>query len=161
MTTLNRRAFMGSTAAAVAASFGGRLALAAPTFEVTRTDEEWRKMLSPQQYAVLRKSDTEAPFTSKLLAEKREGTFVCAGCDRELFSSKTKYDSRTGWPSFWQPLDQAVGTERDSTFGMARTAVHCSRCGGHLGHVFTDGPKPTGLRYCMNGVAMNFKPAAV
>ena len=133
--------------------------LAGETFEVTRSDAEWRKLLTPAQYAVLRKSSTERPFSSPLLHEKRRGDFLCEGCDLPLFSSNTKFESGTGWPSFWAPLEKAVGTTRDSTFGMARTAVHCSRCGGHLGHVFDDGPKPTGLRYCMNGVAMKFKPA--
>jgi peptide-methionine (R)-S-oxide reductase len=132
---------------------------AAEAFEVTLSDAEWRKRLTPDQYAVLRQSDTERPFTSPLLHEERSGTFVCAGCSRDLFSSTTKFDSGTGWPSFWAPLDKAVGTVRDTSFGMVRTAVHCDRCGGHLGHVFDDGPKPTGLRYCMNGVAMAFKPA--
>jgi peptide-methionine (R)-S-oxide reductase len=128
------------------------------TFAVTHTDDEWRKLLTSDQFAVLRKSATERPFTSPLLHEKRRGNFACAGCDLDLFSSTTKYDSRTGWPSFWAPLENAVGTSRDISFGMVRTAVHCSRCGGHLGHVFDDGPKPTGLRYCMNGVALTFKP---
>jgi peptide-methionine (R)-S-oxide reductase len=128
------------------------------TFAVTHTDDEWRKLLTPDQFAVLRKSATERPFASPMLHEKRRGNFACAGCDLDVFSSTTKYDSRTGWPSFWAPLENAVGTTRDTSFGMVRTAVHCSRCGGHLGHVFDDGPKPTGLRYCMNGVALTFKP---
>ena len=132
---------------------------AAETFEVVHTDAEWHKLLTPDQFAVLRKSATERPFTSALLHEERRGNFACAGCDFGLFSSSTKFESGTGWPSFWAPLDKAVGTTRDTSFGVVRTAVHCSRCGGHLGHVFPDGPKPTGLRYCMNGVAMTFKPA--
>ena len=130
------------------------------TFAVTHADADWRRRLTRDQYAVLRQSGTESPFSSPLLHEERSGTFACAGCELELFSSTTKFDSRTGWPSFWAPLDRAVGETRDSSFGMARTAVHCSRCGGHLGHVFDDGPKPTGLRYCMNGVALMFVPTA-
>ena len=128
-------------------------------FAVTHTDDEWRKLLTADQYAVLRQAATEAPFTSPLLHEERAGNFACAGCQLDLFSSTTKFDSGTGWPSFWAPLDKAVGTTEDDSFGMVRTAVHCSRCGGHLGHVFDDGPKPTGLRYCMNGIALVFKPA--
>jgi peptide-methionine (R)-S-oxide reductase len=128
-------------------------------YEVTHTDAEWRKLLTPAQYDVLREAGTEVPFTSPLLNEHRAGTFACAGCDLPLFSSKTKFDSGTGWPSFWQPLSGAVDEATDHTFGMTRTAVSCHRCGGHLGHVFPDGPKPTGLRYCMNGVALKFKPA--
>jgi peptide-methionine (R)-S-oxide reductase len=134
-------------------------AQAAETFEVVHSDVEWRKLLTPVQYAVLRQSATERPFTSALLNEHRHGTFGCAGCELGLFSSNTKFESGTGWPSFWAPLDKAVGTEQDTTLGMIRSAVHCERCGGHLGHVFDDGPKPTGLRYCMNGVALTFKPA--
>jgi len=133
---------------------------AAETFEVTHTDAEWRKILTPDQFAVLRESATERPWTSPLLNEHRKGVFACAGCGRDLYSSDTKFESGTGWPSFWAPLDKAVGTTEDRSYGMTRTAVHCSRCGGHLGHVFDDGPQPTGLRYCMNGVAMTFKPAA-
>jgi peptide-methionine (R)-S-oxide reductase len=133
---------------------------AATGFEITRTDAEWRAMLSPEAYAVLREEGTEQPFTSALLEEHRAGVFTCAGCVLDLFSSETKFESGTGWPSFWQPLDAAIGTTEDRTFGMVRTEVHCRRCGGHLGHVFDDGPKPTGLRYCMNGVALGFRPAA-
>src|SRR5436305_2116364 len=127
--------------------------------EIERSDEEWRRLLSPAQYDVLRKHGTERAGTSPLNAEKRKGTFACAGCDLPLFSSDTKYESGTGWPSFWQPLPDAVGTTVDKSFFMTRTEVHCRRCGGHLGHVFEDGPKPTGLRYCMNGVALKFVPA--
>ena len=131
---------------------------AAEKFEVTHTDAEWRKLLTSAQYAVLRHAATEPPFSSPLDSEKRRGTFACAGCQLDLFSSATKFDSGTGWPSFWAPLENAVGTTRDLSLGMLREAVHCRRCGGHLGHVFDDGPRPTGLRYCMNGVAMTFKP---
>lgn len=132
---------------------------AGEAFEVSHSDADWRKLLTPDQYAVLRQSATERPFTSPLLQEHRRGVFACAGCDLDLFSSTRKFDSGTGWPSFWAPLDNAVGAVEDRS-GMARTAVHCNRCGGHLGHVFNDGPKPTGLRYCINGVALTFKPAA-
>ncbi|MFW0759269.1 peptide-methionine (R)-S-oxide reductase MsrB [Pseudomonas sp. H11T01] len=128
------------------------------TFEVTHTDAEWRAMLSAEQYDILRKEGTERAYTSKLNDEHREGTFACAGCELPLFSSSTKFDSRTGWPSFWAPLNNAVATREDRSFGVVREEVHCRRCGGHLGHVFDDGPKPTGLRYCMNGLAMTFKP---
>jgi peptide-methionine (R)-S-oxide reductase len=131
---------------------------AAADEQVTLTDAEWRKRLSADQYAVLRQEGTERPFTSPLLHEARAGTFTCAGCDLPLFSSKTKFDSGTGWPSFWAPLDNAVVKKEDASFGMTRTAVMCRRCGGHLGHVFDDGPEPTGLRYCMNGVALKFVP---
>jgi peptide-methionine (R)-S-oxide reductase len=144
-------------AAAFSASWRPGASRAAESFEVTYSDAEWRKRLTPVQYAVLRQSDTERPFTSPLLHEERHGIFTCAGCDRDLFASTTKFESGTGWPSFWTPLEGAVGTTRDTDFSMVRTAVHCSRCGGHLGHVFDDGPKPTGLRYCMNGVALGFK----
>jgi peptide-methionine (R)-S-oxide reductase len=133
---------------------------AVESFPVTYSDAEWRKLLSPAQYEILRRTGTERPFSSKLLHEERRGVFACAGCDLDLFSSTTKFDSRTGWPSFWAPLDNAVGTTRDISFGMVRTAVHCLRCGGHQGHVFDDGPKPTGLRYCMNGDSMTFRPAS-
>ena len=135
-------------------------AFAGEAFAVTHTDAEWQKLLTPDQFAVLRQAGTETPFTSPLLDEHRKGTFDCAGCDLAVFSSTTKFDSGTGWPSFWQPLDKAVSTSSDASLGMDRTEVHCTRCGSHLGHVFTDGPQPTGLRYCMNGVALTFKAAA-
>jgi peptide-methionine (R)-S-oxide reductase len=134
---------------------------AAETFPITHSDAEWRTLLTPAQFAVLRQSSTERPFTSPLLKEHRPGVFACAGCNRGVFSSETKFESGTGWPSFWAPLkEDAVGTTQDNSLGMTRIAVHCAGCGGHLGHVFNDGPPVTGLRYCMNGVAMNFKPAA-
>jgi len=125
-------------------------------FEISHSDAEWQKLLTPEQYAVLRREGTERPFSSPLEHEHRAGVFACAGCRLSLFSSNTKFDSGTGWPSFWAPIEEAVGTTEDSSFGMARTEVHCRRCGGHLGHVFSDGPPPTGLRYCMNGIAMIF-----
>jgi peptide-methionine (R)-S-oxide reductase len=126
-------------------------------FEVTRSDAEWKAALSPEQYRVLRDHGTERAGTSPLDKEYGKGTFLCAGCDLPLFSSETKFDSRTGWPSFWRPLEDAVGTTSDRSFFMVRTEVHCRRCGGHLGHVFDDGPQPTGLRYCMNGAALKFQ----
>ncbi len=162
----NRRTIVGAIAAAGAALFGLRWmndeeAMAeTKTFEVTKTAEQWKQQLTPSQYNVLRNHGTERPGTSPLNQEKRKGLFACAGCDLPLFSSDTKYESGTGWPSFWQPLPDAVGTKSDRSMLMNRTEVHCHRCGGHLGHVFEDGPKPTGLRYCMNGVAMTFKPAS-
>jgi len=130
------------------------------TFEVTKTDEEWKAQLDDAAYRVLRHEDTEYPFTSPLNDEHRPGTFSCKGCDLPLFDASTKFDSGTGWPSFYQPLENAVGESTDYKIGYARTEVHCRRCGGHLGHVFPDGPPPTGLRYCMNGVALTFTPAA-
>lgn len=142
--------FLGSVAPA---------AWAGESFAVTHTEAEWRKLLTPAQYQVLRNQGTERAFTSPLLDEHRTGTFACAGCDLPLYASATKFDSGTGWPSFWQPLEGAVGTSVDRSAFGTRTEVHCSRCGGHLGHVFTDGPAPTGLRYCMNGVAVTFQAA--
>jgi peptide-methionine (R)-S-oxide reductase len=152
---------LGATAIG-AAIFGSRnKAVAGPmgNFPVTLSTEEWKKRLTPAQYDVLREQGTERAFTSPLNDEHRKGIFSCAGCDQRLFDSETKFDSGTGWPSFFQPLQGAVGESADHSYGFTRTEVHCANCGGHLGHVFDDGPKPTGLRYCMNGVALTFKAA--
>jgi len=132
---------------------------AAESFEVSHTDTEWHSLLTAEQYAILREKGTERPYSSALNEEHRSGTFACAGCGLALFSSATKFDSHTGWPSFWQPLDNAVASHSDRSFGMQRNEIHCRRCGGHQGHVFDDGPRPTGLRYCMNGAAMTFVAA--
>jgi peptide-methionine (R)-S-oxide reductase len=130
----------------------------APTFPVAKTEAEWRAALSPEAFRVLRQHGTERPGTSPLNAEKRAGTFACAGCGHSLFDAATKFESGTGWPSFFAPIEGAVGEQTDRTFFMTRTEVHCANCGGHLGHVFPDGPRPTGLRYCMNGVSLVFVP---
>jgi peptide-methionine (R)-S-oxide reductase len=127
-------------------------------FPVHKTDDEWQETLSPSQYHVLREHGTERAGASPLNQEKRPGTFVCAGCGHRLFDSDTKFESGTGWPSFWRPLDEAIGTSEDRSYFMTRTEAHCAQCGGHLGHVFPDGPPPTGLRYCMNGAALRFEP---
>jgi len=159
----NRRQILaGGTCALLAATAGlraSRFAFAAED-KVVHSDEDWRRLLTADQYAVLRQAGTERPFTSPLLHETRNGVFSCAGCDLPNFSSKTKFESGTGWPSFWAPIDGSVNTIEDKSFGMIRTAVSCRRCDGHLGHVFDDGPKPTGLRYCMNGLALKFSPTA-
>jgi peptide-methionine (R)-S-oxide reductase len=154
-----RLLFGGSVAVlASACSRAGAAPAAQAHFEVEMTEAQWKAKLSPQAYAVLRQQGTETPFTSPLNDEHRKGTFSCAGCALAAFSSSTKFDSHTGWPSFWQPLPDAVNKQVDNSLGMSRDEVHCRRCGGHLGHVFDDGPKPTGLRYCMNGVALAFTP---
>jgi len=142
------------------AALRARPALAGRSYQVAYTDTQWRQRLSPEAYEVLRQQGTELAFSSPLDHETRAGIYDCAGCALPLFDSKTKYDSGTGWPSFYAPLPNAVSTSHDSSMLMDRTEVHCSRCGGHLGHVFDDGPQPTGLRYCMNGVALSFHPGA-
>ena len=132
--------------------------MADETFEVVKSEDEWRRALDPEQFHVLRQHGTERAGSSALNDEKRDGTFVCAGCGQRLFSSGTKFESGTGWPSFWAPIERAIGLTTDRRFFMTRTEVHCARCGGHLGHVFPDGPPPTGQRYCMNGAALLFEP---
>ena len=165
---MNRRNFLYASTGMLAIAAGGSALLRllsvepakAETFEVTKTDAEWRKILTPDQYNILREQGTEPPFSSPLLNEHRVGTFHCAGCDLALYSSKTKFDSGTGWPSFWEALPNAVGTKSDYALLMERTEVHCRRCGGHLGHVFDDGPPPTGMRHCIDGLALTFKADA-
>ena len=159
---MNRRAFLGlAGAGTVSLLLFGRSTGAGATlhFRVNHTPSEWRTLLGPERYAVLREAATERPFSSPLLNEHRKGLFVCDGCDQPLFNSSTKFESGTGWPSFWRVLPRAVVTRSDRSLMMVRTEVLCARCGGHLGHVFDDGPKPTGLRYCMNGLALKFRLA--
>lgn len=160
---INRRILLGSAAGLMSLAAFKWLrvtpASAAGKFEIEKTEAEWRAQLTPAQYHILREEGTEPPWSSPLLKEHRKGTFACAGCDLPLYASETKFESGTGWPSFYQPLENAVGKTEDRTFGMTRVEIHCRRCGGHLGHVFEDGPKPTGLRYCMDGLALVFHPA--
>lgn len=158
----NRRTFLSSlacSAAAGAVAGCGSDEAQARAFPVRHTDAEWRRLLTPAQYNVLRQDGTERPYTSPLLQEKRRGTYQCVADGHPLFASTTKFESGTGWPSFFRPLPGAMGTKTDFKTGYPRTALHCQQCGGHLGHVFDDGPRPTGKRYCMNGVAMRFVPA--
>ena len=160
---ISRRAAISAGAAAAAALMlapGQALARSAQRFEISRTPAEWKRLLGNARYAILREGATERPGTSPLDKEKRRGTFVCAGCNLPLFSSAAKFDSGTGWPSFFRALPNSVATRADTSLGMKRTEALCRRCGGHLGHLFNDGPKPTGLRYCMNGLAMRFRPSA-
>jgi peptide-methionine (R)-S-oxide reductase len=160
---MNRRHFLTSTfLGATAIGLGAHGALAAYVegdFEVERTETEWRAMLSDTEYAVMREGDTERAFTSPLNDETRAGTFICKGCDQPLYDAATKFKSGTGWPSFYQPLENAVETMSDNSFFMRRTEVHCDRCGSHLGHIFDDGPEPTGKRHCINGVSLKFTAA--
>ena len=158
---IDRRTLLGGGSAAVAAGllFGHSSDAAAARFAVTKTPAEWRKQLGPQRYHILREAGTERPYSSRLNKEHRRGRFLCAGCALPLFASSAKFESGTGWPSFFRPLPKAVVTHEDRSFLMSRTEVLCARCGGHLGHVFNDGPPPTGLRYCMNGLALRFQPA--
>ncbi len=168
---MNRRKFLSTTvlafgALAIPAMFGFRSGFvrnssaAEGTFEIEKTDEEWRKILSEAQFQVLRKEDTERPFTSALLDEHRTGNFHCSGCDLPVYGSYAKFDSGTGWPSFYESLKDAIGNKEDTSLFSSRTEIHCRRCGGHFGHVFDDGPQPTGKRHCLNGIALTFKPDA-
>ncbi|MBW0145432.1 peptide-methionine (R)-S-oxide reductase MsrB [Sphingomicrobium clamense] len=165
MTQLHRRALLGllGTGSLAAFALGGKRAEANPhgshRHPVTLSDAAWQKKLGPKRYRILRKAGTEPPFSHRYNDEKRAGMYHCAGCDTPLFSSRTKYDSRSGWPAFWAAEDGVIHYARDTSMFMTRTEEHCARCGGHLGHVFDDGPQPTGKRHCINGLALKFKPA--
>lgn len=159
----SRRKFLSTAAVASGTFFTQGITLAMPAtakkkFEITKSDAEWQRILTPAQYQVLRREKTERAFTSALLKEKRSGVYNCAGCKLPVYPSSSKFKSGTGWPSFWKSLPGAVGTKPDNSLFMRRTEVHCRRCGGHLGHIFDDGPKPTGKRHCLNGVALTFSP---
>jgi peptide-methionine (R)-S-oxide reductase len=161
--TLTRRRLLGTGSLALVAvatvGCGSQSRAATARFEITRTPAEWKRQLGPQRYAILREEGTERPYSSPLNREKRRGTFLCAGCDLPLFASSTKFDSGTGWPSFYAALPRAIGIRKDRSLGMARIEEHCRRCGGHLGHIFDDGPPPTGKRHCINGLSLTFRPA--
>jgi peptide-methionine (R)-S-oxide reductase len=156
---MRRRNFIGLLLMSGAGVMAGNMPAFAATYRVTKSDAEWKKALSPAAYDVLRHQGTEMPYSSPLDMNYKKGTYLCAGCNQPVYSSDTKYDSHTGWPSFWKPLSNAILTGDDRSLDMERTEVHCVGCGGHLGHVFEDGPRPTGLRYCMNGVALRFQAA--
>jgi peptide-methionine (R)-S-oxide reductase len=166
ITWMERRTLLSAAVVLAGAAGGAYFLLRKPStmtttpesFEINKTEEEWRKVLTPEQFNVLRKEGTERPGSSTLDKEYGKGTFACAGCELPLFVSETKFNSGTGWPSFYDPIPNSIGTSVDGQLMMRRTEVHCRRCGGHLGHVFEDGPKPTGLRYCMNGISMKFIP---